>query len=191
MKRDKEMALHRPASEDELASILTTAYALARSGNYDKAIDLCDWLLQDPATEVAGRRQRAAVKTHMGDIDGAIVDLQRVVEADRAEPADFHALGILLLQNGSTREAIERFGDAVKVGEAAANHYYTNSALLFGAEGKLKMCDFEAALRDVAHLPDGYKAYFSGTGMRTKEDIAGEASVALERKALSKFQPKK
>lgn len=73
---------------------------------------------------------------------------------------DFHALGILLLQNGSTIEAIERFGDAVKIGEAAKNHYYTNSSLLFGAEAKLKICDFDGAIRDVSGPPDGYSAYF-------------------------------
>ncbi|MFC0136250.1 hypothetical protein [Massilia eurypsychrophila] len=127
----------------------------------------------------------------LGDIDGAIADLQSVLEADQVEPADLHALGILLLQNGSTTEAIERFGDAVKIGGALKNHYYTNSSLLFGAEGKLKVCDFDGALTDVSALPDGYKAHFSGTGMRTKEDIAGEAKAAMERKAQSKFQFKR
>jgi tetratricopeptide (TPR) repeat protein len=191
MESHREMALDRPKSEEELASILTTAYAYACSGNYDKAIGLCDWLLQDPATEIAGRRQRSAVKTHMGDIDGAIADLQSVLEGDQVEPADFHALGMLLLQNGSTTEAIERFHDAVKIGAAVKNHYYTNSSLLFGAEGKLKVGDFDGALKDVAQLPVGYRAYFSGTGMRTKEDIAGEATAAMERKTRSKFQFKK
>jgi hypothetical protein len=64
MENDREMPPDRPRNEDELASILTTAYAHASSGDYDKAIELCDWLLQDSATEIAGRRQRSAVKTH-------------------------------------------------------------------------------------------------------------------------------
>ena len=191
LESDREMASDRPRSEDELASILTAAYAYACSGNYGKAIDLCDWLIQDPGTEIAGLRQRSAVKTHMGDIDGAIADLQALLEADRVEPADFHALGILLLQNGSTTEAIERFDDAVKIGAAAKNPYYTKSSLLFGAEAKLKVGDFDGALRDVAQLPDGFRAYFSGTGMRTKEEIACEATAAIERKAQSKFKFKK
>ncbi|UOD27745.1 hypothetical protein INH39_19835 [Massilia violaceinigra] len=186
-----KMESTRPKSELELASILKTAYDYACRKNYEKAIELCDWLVQDSSTEIAGRRERAAVKTLMGDVDGAIVDLQYVLEIDGLEPADFHALGILLFQNGSTIEAIERFGDAVKIGEAAKNYYYTNSSLLFRAEAKLKTCDFEGALRDVSGLPDGYKTYFSGTGMRSKEDIADEASAALERKAQSKFQFKK
>lgn len=191
MESDRKMAFDRPKSEDELASILTTAYNYACSRNYEKAVELCDWLIQDPATEIAGRRQRSAVRTHMGDIDAAIIDLKYVLETVRLEPADFHALGILLLQNGSTIEAIERFGDAVKIGEAAKNHYYTNSSLLFGAEAKLKICDFDGAIKDVSGLPDGYRVYFSGTGMRSKEDIADEARAAIERKAQSKFQFKK
>ncbi|MES2759834.1 MAG: hypothetical protein V4693_20885 [Pseudomonadota bacterium] len=191
MESDREMAFDRPKTEEELASILKTAYDYARSGNYDKAIEMCDWLLQDPATTIAGYRQRAAVKTHMGDIDGAVVDLSKVLESDRLEPADCHALGILLLQNGATNEAIERFGEAVTIGEAVGNHYYTNSSLLFRAEAKLKTCDFDGASSDVAGLPDEYKVYCSGTGMRSKEDIAREARAALDRKAQSKFQFKK
>jgi tetratricopeptide (TPR) repeat protein len=181
----------RPKSEDELASILKTAYNYACSENYEKAIELCDWLMQDFSTEIAGRRERAAVKTRMGDIDGAIIDLQYVVKADGLEPADFHALGMLLLRHGSTVEAIERFDQAVKVGEAAGHHYYTNSSLLFRAEAKLRICDFDEALKDVSGLPDGYKAYFSGAGMRSKENIADEARAAIERKARTKFQFKK
>lgn len=191
MGSDKKMAFERPKTEDELAAILQEAYGYAVSGNYENALELCDQLIKEPATEIAGYRQRAAVLTHIGDIDRAITDLKYVLEAKCEEPADLHALGILLLQNGSTIEAIARFGEAVSVGDAADNHYYRNSSLLFGAESKLKVCDFEGAIADVTGLPDGYKAYFSGTGMRSKEDIAGEARAALARKAQSKFHFKK
>ncbi|MDQ1818150.1 hypothetical protein RBA41_33110 [Massilia sp. CCM 9210] len=187
----RDMKSIRPKSEDELESILKSAYDYARSENYEKAIELCDWLMQDSSTEIAGRRERAAVRSRMGDIDGAIIDLKYVIKTDGLEPADFYTLGILLLRNGSTIDAIEQFGDAVKTGDAAKNHYYKNSSLLFRAEAKLRVCDFEGALKDVSGLPDGYNTYFSGTGMRSKEDIAGEAKTAIERKARSKFQFKK
>ncbi|NHZ33398.1 bacteriophage antitermination protein Q [Massilia rubra] len=187
----KNMELIRPKSENELASVLKTAYNYACNKNYEKAIELCDWLMQDFSTEIAGRRERAAVKSLMGDIDGAIIDLKHVLKNDGLEPADFYTLGILLLRNGSTSEAIERFGDAVRIGDAAKHYYYRDSSLLFRAEAKLKVCDFEGALKDVSGLPDGFKTYFSGTGMRSKEDIADEARAAIERKARSKFQFKK
>jgi tetratricopeptide (TPR) repeat protein len=185
------MTLDRPKSEEELSSILTTAYNYACSRNYERAVELCDWLIQDPATEIAGLRQRAAVRTHMGDLEGAIADLKCVLKMSQLEPADYHALGILLLQSGEAVEAIDKFADAVKIGDAAKSHYYTNSSLLYGAEAKLKVCDFDGALKDVTGLPDGYRAYFSGTGMRSKEDIASEAEAAVARKAKSKFQFKK
>lgn len=191
MESGRKMTIEKPESEDDLESILATAYNYACSRNYEKAIELCDWLIQYPATEIAGRRQRAAVRTHMGDFEGAITDLKNVLETERLEPADSHALGILLLQTGSTLEAIERFSEAVRIGEAAKNHYYTNSSLLFSAEAKLKVCDFDGAIKDVSGIPDGYKAYFSGTGMRCKEDIVAEASAALKRKMQSKFDFKK
>lgn len=188
---DKTGAFERPENEEQLEEILKEAYSYAVNRNYEKAIGLCDQLIHEPATAIAGYRQRAAVLSHMADIDRAIIDLKVVLEADPQEPADLHALGMLLLQNGSTIEAIIRFGEAVKVGDTANNHYYKNSSLLFGAESKLKVCDFEGAMADVAGLPDGYKAYFSGLGMRSKEDIAGEARAAIARKAQSKFQFKK
>ena len=185
------MELTLPKNEKELSSLLNTAYTYACNRNYEKALELCDWLSQHSSTRIAGQRQRAAVKTHMGDIDGAIIDLKSVLETDRLEPADFHGLGMLLLQNGSTKEAIEQFSAAVQIGEAAGNHYYTNSSLLFRAEAKLKICDFAGARQDVSGLPSGYKAYFSGTGMRSREDIDSEAGVALQRKERAKFQFKK
>lgn len=186
-----EMDFKLPKNETELSTLLNTAYAYACNRNYEKALELCDWLSQNSLTRIAGQRQRAAVKTHMGDIDGAIIDLKSVLETDRLEPADFHGLGMLLLQNGSTEEAIEQFSNAVQIGETAGNHYYTNSSLLFRAEAKLKICDFTGAMQDVSGLPSGYKAYFSGTGMRSKEDIDSEAEIALQLKERSKFKFKK
>lgn len=182
------MNFERPRSEDELASILRTAYDYACKGHYEKAIELCDWLICEPSTEIAGRRKRAAVKSHMGDIEGAILDLKFVLDTVRLEPADFHALGILLLKSGATAEAIESFSEAVKAGIVAKNDYYTDSSLLFGAEAKLKVCDYEGAAKDISDVADGFRAYIPGTGMRSKEDILAEARAAIERKSKFKFQ---
>lgn len=182
------MNFERPTSEGDLDAILRVAYNHACKRNYDDALAICNWLIEDKDTAVAGYRQRAAVKEHMADVAGATLDLQDVVSRFAHEPADFHALGILLLQSGATLDAIDAFGKAIQLGEAAGNHFYTNSSLLFRAEAYLKRTDFRAALADSARLPGGYKTHIPGSGMRSKEEISSEAETAIARKSKTRFR---
>ncbi len=169
----------KPSSESELEAVLKSAYGLACKSQYDQALAICDWIIEDSSTEVAGYRQHAAIKEHMSDIEGAILDLQAVISRFNREPADFHALGLLLLQSGATVDAIDVFSRAINLGEEADHHYYTNSSLLFRADAHLKRADFVEALKDIGHLPSGYQAYLPGSGMRSKEQIFAEANAAL------------
>ena len=177
----------RPSSEVELKAILDSAYSLARKSQYDQALSVCDWLIEDKATELAGYRERAAVKEHMSDIVGAIGDLQTVIAHPDKEPADFHSLGLLLLQNGDTVDAIGAFNQAIVLGTEANFHYYTNSSHLFRAVAHLKRTNFAEALADVVRLPTGYKANLPDSGMHSKEDIATEAKAGLASKLTRRF----
>lgn len=182
------MNFERPSSEEDLDAILRDAYNHACKRDYDDALAICNWLIEDKATEVAGYRQRAAVKEHMADVAGATLDLQNVVSRFAHEPGDFHALGILLLQSGATLEAIDAFGKAIHLGEAVGNRFYTNSSLLFRAEAYLKRTDFGEALADSAKLPGGYKTHIPGSGMRSKEEISSEAETAIDRQSRNRFR---
>lgn len=182
------MNCRRPSSEEDLDALLRTAYGHACKGNYDEALAICNWLIEDKSTELAGYRQRAAVKEHMADVIGATLDLQNVVSRCAREPADFHALGILLLQNGATSEAIDAFGQAVDLGLTENNNYYTNSSLLFRAEAFLKRAAFDEAIADADRLPAGYRTPIPGSGMRSKEQISAEAAAALARKSRHKIR---
>ncbi|NMG72849.1 tetratricopeptide repeat protein [Parazoarcus communis] len=173
----------RPKSEAELDRVLKKAYGYACKSDYPKALELCDWLIQEKSTEIAGYRKRAFVREHMGDIDGAISDLQHVVFNNSKEPADFYGLGLLQLQRGLTAQAVASFTEAIEIGSEAGFDYYTQGALLFRAEAYLKLCDFENAISDCSTLPAGYKTYMGGaSGMRSREDILGEANAALKLK---------
>jgi tetratricopeptide (TPR) repeat protein len=174
--------LKRPSSESELKAVLNSAYDLARQSRYDEALAVCDWLIQDKTTEVAGYRERAAIKEHMNNIEGAVTDLRIVISLQDTEPADFHTLGLLLLQNGDTVDAVAAFDRSIAIGTEEDSHYYTSSSLLFRADAHLKLTNFEEALADSENLPVGYKAYLPGTGMRSKEEIAAEANAALARR---------
>lgn len=173
----------RPKSEAELERLLKKAYDYACKSEYPKALELCDWLIQDKSTEMAGYRKRAAVREHMGDIDGAIADLQQIVSDNSKEPADFYGLGLLQLQRGLTAQAVASFTTAIEIGDKAGFEYYRQGSLLFRAEAYLKLCDFENAINDCSVLPAGYKTYMgSAGGMRSKEDILAEANAALKSK---------
>jgi len=181
-----DMNRKRPSSENELKTIQKMVYGLACKSKYDEALGICNWLIEDKSTEVAGYRERAAVREHMSDIEGAIHDLQCVIARFNEEPADFHALGLLLLESGAATLAIDAFSRAISLGEKADNNYYTNSSLLFRAEAHLKLANFTEALSDAERLPPRYQAYLPGSGMRSGEQISAEASAALARKLKRK-----
>ena len=178
--------LNRPSSETELKAVLDSAYDLACKSRYDEALAVCDWLIQDKTTEVAGYRERAAVKEYMNNIEGAVTDLRVVISLQNTEPADFHTLGLLLLQNGNTAEAVTAFDCSIAIGTKENVHYYTSSSLLFRADAHLKLTNFAEALQDSENLPAGFKAYLPGTGMRSKEQITAEANDSLARKKLKR-----
>lgn len=185
------MELKRPESEDELDAMIRSSHSLAAAGRYDDALAVCAWLMEDAATHVAGLRQRAEVKQAMQDLDGAIADLQSVVALFPHEPGDFYFLGILLLKNGSTAEAIRAFGAAIQADAKAGSSYYTQGARLFRAEAYLKNCDYDEAIADATSLPAGCKTHIPGSGMRSREQILGDAAAALERKSKFRFSPVK
>ena len=182
------MEFNRPTSESELDVILKTVVRRVLDRKYPEALAICDWLIEDPATAVAGYRERSTVNELMGDAGGAIADLNKVIESGTVESADFHALGILLLKNGDTAAAIENFTRAIDHGAQHQLNYYTNSSLLFRAEAFLKLTDYENALKDASRLPESYEAHVAGQGMRSKEAILSEATLALEKRSKSRFQ---
>jgi tetratricopeptide (TPR) repeat protein len=183
------MESHRPDSEADLDRILQSSHSLATSGKYAEALAICAWLMEDPETEVAGLRQRAEVKQQMQDTPGAIEDLQGVVARFPHEPGDFYILGILLLRNGATADAIRAFGGAIKADADAGSSYYTPGALLFRAEAYLKMRDYQEAIADLSNLRPGFATYIPGSGMRSKEQILDEATSALAQKSRFSFRP--
>jgi tetratricopeptide (TPR) repeat protein len=185
----RAMETARPESEDELDRAIGSSQALASAGKYEEALAVCSWLIEDADTKVAGLRQRAAVKQQMRDHDGAIADLRSAIALFPHEPGDFYLLGILLLQNGATVDAIHAFGAAIRADADAGSSYYTAGALLFRAEAYLKKCDYAQAIADVSGLRPGFKTYIPGTGMRSKEQIFDEATAALAQKSKFQFKP--
>jgi tetratricopeptide (TPR) repeat protein len=165
----------RPTNEEELEHLLGRIYDLAKRGSYVDALKACDVLIEEAATKKAGLRERAAVKEHSGDIAGAVMDLAELIASGSVEPADFHQLGVWTLCTGSAHDAVDYLSKALQLGERAGFHAYTNSSYLHRAEAHLRLGNLAEAFADCAKLPEGYKTYVEGVGMRSKEQIQQEA----------------
>lgn len=173
------MNYERPQSEQELETILRTAYGLVLENRSDEALAVCSWLIEEPKTAIPGHRQRAAVFEYMGNVPDAIRDLEYVISCDSREPADFHALGILYFKLGEMAQAEAAFTSSLKLGKAACSMYYKNSCHLFRAEVRLKLGNYTEALEDAQALPDLYSTHMPGIGMCSKEQVLADAEREL------------
>jgi len=165
----------RPTTEAEVEDYQARARDFSHQRRYTEALEICDWLIDDPATRLAGLRQRAAVKELQGDLRAAINDLSAVIETFAMEPADFHSLGLLQLEAGDTREAIISLSRAIETGDAAGSTYYRNSSLFFRAFARLKIDELAAATKDCELLPAGYQTHISGEGIVSREALLDQA----------------
>lgn len=169
----------RPTSERELETLLKKAYGYAEKRQYEEALRICNWLIEEKSTLASGLRERAAVKEHMGAFEDAIKDLRDLISMNTDEPSDYHQLGVLLLVSGNIHEAIDYFSKAIELGERANFNYYTNSSLLHRAEAELRNGNWEKVNLDCQRLPAGYRVYLRGKGIRTREQIETEAKKGL------------
>lgn len=193
-----------------LAATLHTVRALAGQSRYADALCLCDWLIDgieagdvsdagdvDAASEVGepsepsggatptaadAWRQRAALRSQLHDRLGAVADMQAVTAMRDRRPADFHALGTLLLRGAATAPAIAAFDRAITLCEESGTAACLHAALLYRASAHLKLAHLAAAMRDAMRLPPGYGGWVPGEGMRAREELLSAAHAALERR---------
>lgn len=170
--------INRPTTEADLQVVQRRAYSFAKKGDYASAIALCNWLIENPSTRVAGLRQRAAVYELQGEIEQAIEDLEVVISAEVNEPADMHALGLLYLQMEHNQQAEGVLAKGIATCLAENAPYYLNYCRLLHAEALLRLGKRPPALAALVALPEGYEAYVYGRGMRIKEVMMKEAQLS-------------
>ena len=168
----------RPTTQAELEGFLKQAFKLAKSGDHEEAMELCNWLAEDAETKVAAVRMRATVQELAGQFDEAIDDYEEAMAAGN-EPADMHALGLLYLQKDLVNDAARVFEKGVQVCVEEQFDYYLNPCRILYAEALLRLHKEARALRQLEQLPSGYSTYVYGRGNRTKEAMVAEAERAL------------
>jgi tetratricopeptide (TPR) repeat protein len=152
---------------------------MAKKGDYVSAIALCDWLIEEPSTRVAGLRKRAAVHEHRNDVELAIEDLESVLSSVSDEAADMYSLGLLYLQVNRLEEATTILSKGVQVCMDEQFEYYLNPCRILLAEALLRLRRPDAALTELRQLPSGYSTHIHDRGNRTKEMMMSEAQAML------------
>jgi tetratricopeptide (TPR) repeat protein len=168
----------RPTTNAELESLLKQAFKLAKSGDHEKALELCNWLAEDLETKVDAVRMRATIQELAGQFDEAIDDYEEVMAAAN-EPADMHALGLLYLQKDLSNDAARVLKKGIQVCIDEQFDYYLNPCRILYAETLLRLHKAVDALEQLEQLPAGYSTYVYGRGNRTKEALVAEAESAL------------
>jgi tetratricopeptide (TPR) repeat protein len=161
--------LNRPANEDELSAILRRAYDFAKKDDYESGLALCDWLIEDASTRVAGLRKRAAIREHQEHIDEAVADLESVIQAVPNEPADSHAL--LYLQQQRYEQATAQLRKGIQQCEDESFGYYLNPCRILLGYSLIRQKEYKEARITLQKLPAGYSTYIYDLGSRTKEDL--------------------
>jgi tetratricopeptide (TPR) repeat protein len=164
----------RPTTEAELENLLRQAYSFAKKGDYISAFAICNWLIEDPFTILAGKRKRAAVYEHQGDIEKAVEDLESVISSVADEAADMYSLGLLYLQVDRLQDAVAILAKGIQICLDEKFEYYLNSCRILRAEALLRLRRADQALLDLGQLPPGYSVYVYGYGIRTKEAMIAE-----------------
>lgn len=163
--------LSRPTNEDELNAILRRAYDFAKKDDYASGLAICDWLIEDVSTRVAGLRKRAAIREHQEHIDEAITDLENATQTVDTEPADSHSLGLLYLQQQDYEKAITQLRKGIQQCEDSSFDYYLNPCRILLAYALIRQKEYKEARTILQMLPSGYSTYIYDLGSRTKEDL--------------------
>jgi len=173
------MSESSPMTEAELASLIRRAYSLAEDGDFSSGLAICSFLVEDPATKLAGLRGRASIHEIAGNFDAAIADLEAIVASSVYEPADLYALGLLYLQLDGPAAAEKVLARGIQVCLDENFDYYLNSCRLLRGESLLRLRKAPAALSELELLPAGYSVWVYGRGNRVKEAMMAEARGTL------------
>ncbi|WP_416203153.1 hypothetical protein [Xanthomonas euvesicatoria] len=111
--RDKKRI---PETEGDLEEILQAAEKFKTTGDFQSALEVCQILLNEPATNLAGLRARADIYSDMREKELELADRESLANLGSEEPGDYYELGIGLWRSGRFPEAATAFSEAISLG---------------------------------------------------------------------------
>lgn len=161
---------------DEIKKQLDEAFSWAQKDDYDKALALCNAVIQANPSLSDGLRKRATIYARMGDYDRAIADITNVMAQEPDDPSHYFFRGWWYLDNGNPAQAVEDLTKALALG-GKNNHYHDESAHFFRAAALLRLRRYDEALADCQHVRDDFLIYIKSAGKISKADILREATA--------------
>ncbi len=165
---------------EEIEKKLDEAYSWARKDDYEKALALCDAVIQAHPSFPNGKRTRAAIYARKGDIDRAIADITDVIAKEPDDPSHYFFRGWWYLDSGNAKQAIEDLTKALALGKNNDN-YHDESTYFFRATAHLREGRYNEALADCQHVRDDFMIYIKSAGKISKADIEREATAGKEK----------
>jgi tetratricopeptide (TPR) repeat protein len=128
---------------------------------------------------------RAFVKYNLGDIQGAITDLNEAIRLNPADTLAYNNRGMMKSELGDKQGAIADFNEAIRLNPDFAGTYYNRGFMKYKLGDKQgAIADFNEAIR---LKPDFDFAYFARGN--AKKDLADkQGALADFRKASELFQ---
>lgn len=167
---------------EDIKKKLNEAYSLAEKKDYAKALEMCNAVIAAHPSEFDGLRERAAIYSHMNDLNRAIADISTVITQGSHEPMDYFKRGWLHLDNDNPVQAAEDLSKALEIGEENDFHYYDESAYFFRSLAFLRLQRWDEALADCEHVRDDFLIYIKSAGKITKADVVQQAMASKKKK---------
>lgn len=163
---------------EDIEKQLDEAYALAtKKKDYDKALAICNAVIQTHPSPPDGLRKRAAIYAHKGDLALAIGDMTKAIKQEPDQPSDYFFRGWWHLDNGDAASAVKDLTKVLDLGEKN-DHYHDQSAHFFRAVASLRLKRYDDALADCRHVQDDFLIFIK-SGKITKADVVRDATEAV------------
>lgn len=156
-------------SEANLHGLIQEAKRLAHAGDDAEATALAHSLAEKYPSTVEVWTLLAYLHARNRDYREAISHVTRAIEIDSTEPSLLYDRGRYMLAIGQNSQAVSDFSKAIQLCDLHRSDYYREALHFLRAEAHLARNAPDEALRDLAHVRDGFQAWTDR--LRTKQQL--------------------
>jgi tetratricopeptide (TPR) repeat protein len=164
-----------------IENMLNEAFSLVSNNrDYERAIEVCNEIIDTFPLRADGFRQRAWVFSHQGILSKALDDISLAIDKGEDDPHDFALRGRWFIGVGNFKAAIEDQSKVIDIGEESQFFYHTESAYFFRAVAFFNVQQYQDAINDLSKVRDDFLLYEIGIGKLSKKDILEKCNRNLK-----------
>ncbi len=138
----EELETKLEANPGDVAALKALGILESNSGNYKKALPLLDRAME-LAGDIETQLERASVRQEVMDFDGALKDLQSVIQQDPQNPRAHNDLGFLYGRQGNLELAIAEISKAIEI---SPHRLYLNNRGILNCQAQ----QYEQSFKDLS-----------------------------------------